>query len=191
MFQQTIQDLLSITAAGPRAEDLLERVCATILAFERFESGELLAHTEHGSSRFLLAPGLGEVGRKALAQLGGERTLRLDTAAQLQESGLNAGSGLASLLVLRLEAPSVTSAAIVLGHSRPWSFAAAPLSRVRTIASVALRLLVCGSAPTDNSGDDFELMAEITRLRTHVSTLKAEIMGLRADLARRGYDKPR
>ncbi len=190
MFQQTIQDLLAITEAGPRAEDLLERVRATIIAFERFESGELLAQTRHGLSRFVLARGLGEVSPKALAALADQPTLRVDTAADLQALGLTGGPGLASLLILRLEMSGVTSAAIVLGHTRPWSFAAAPLSRIRTIGSVALRLLAAGPGPGPTSEEAASLRTEVIRLRTHVASLESEIAGLRAGRSRPRSGRP-
>lgn len=190
MFQQTIQDLLAVAEAGPRADDLLERVRATIVAFERFESGELLAQTQHGLSRFVLARGLGEASPKALAALGKEPTLRVDTNAELQSLGLTEGPGLASLLILRLEMPGVTSAAIVLGHTRPWSFAAAPLSRIRTIGSVALRLLAAGPGPDPTSEEVATLRAEVNRLRTHVASLESETAGLRASLPRPRSGKP-
>ena len=182
MFQETIQDLLAITEAGPGAEDLCDRVRARISAFEPFDSGELLAQTEQGLSRFVLAPGLGGIGEKALAALGDEPTLRVDTAAELFERGLAAGPGLASLLILRLEAPGVASAALVLGHARAWSFAAAPLSRMRTIAGVALRLLVRGPGRGQISEEEVaKLVADAARLRARISSLEAEIVSLRVD----------
>ncbi len=131
MFQQTIQDVLTLAEAGPRPEDLLERLRTTIGAFELFECGEIQAETPGGLLRFVIAPGLDEIGAGALDQLGEEPTLRIDTPT--------------SLLVLRLVAPQTTRAAIVLGHPRAWSFAAAPLSRIRTLGNLALRLLLRGS----------------------------------------------
>ena len=142
MFQQTIQDLLTVAEAGPGPEALLERVRTTILSFERFEGGEIVAETERGLLHFTIAPGLEDLGPKLLPLLGELQTLRLDTAADLNERGLAPGPHLASLLLLRVEAPGTTSAVIALGHSRNWSFAASPLSRIRAIASLALRLLL-------------------------------------------------
>ena len=120
---------------------------STILAFERFEGAEILAQTERGLLRFTVAPGLEAVAPKLLAVLGDEPTLRLDTAAEFAERGLVGDPRLASLLLLRIEAPGATSALIALGHSRNWSFAASPLSRIRAIASLALRLLLGASLP--------------------------------------------
>ncbi len=184
MFQETIQDLLAITEAGHGAEDLCDRVRARISAFEPFDSGELLAQTEQGLRCFVLAPGLGGIGVKALAALGDEPTLRVDTAAELQERGLADGPGLASLLILRLEAPGVASAALVLGHARAWSFAATPLFRTRAIARVALRLLVRGSRTGPTPEDVAKLMADAARLRARISSLESEIVNLRVDRAK-------
>ena len=142
MFQQTIQDLLTVAEASPGPEALLERVRTTILAFERFECGEIVAQTDLGLLHFVIAPGLGAVGPKVISLLGDEKTLRLDTAADFTERGLAPDPRLASLLLLRIEAPGATAAVIALGHSRNWSFAASPLSRIRAIASLALRLLL-------------------------------------------------
>ncbi len=142
MFQQTIQDLLTVAEAAPNPEDLLERVRTTILAFERFECGEIVAQSSRGLLRFTVAPGLGNIGPRLLPLLGDQKTLRMDTAVELTGRGLSESPGLASLLLLRLEAPGAASALIALGHSRNWSFAAAPLSRIRAIASLALRLLL-------------------------------------------------
>ena len=145
MFQQTIQDLLTVAEAPPRPEDLLDRVRTTILAFEPFESGEIVASTGQALLRFTIAPGLGDVAPKLLTVLGDHETLRLDTAAQLKEHGLGADTRLASVLLLHIEAPGAASAVLALGHSRNWSFAASPLSRIRAIASLALRLLLRAS----------------------------------------------
>jgi hypothetical protein len=142
MFQQTIQDLLTVAEASPGPEALLERVRTTILAFERFESGEIAVQTDRGLLHFVIAPGLSDIGPKLLPLLGDEKTLRLDTPAEFIERGLAPGPGLSSLLLLRIEAPGATAAFIALGHSRKWSFAASPLSRIRAIASLALRLLL-------------------------------------------------
>jgi len=142
MFQQTIQDLLTVAEASPRPEDLLDRVRTTILAFERFECGEIVAQTERGLLHFVIAPGLEDIGTKLLPLLGEEKTLRLDTAAEFIERGLAPGRHLASLLLLRVEAPGANAALVALGHSRNWSFAASPLSRIRAIGSLALRLLL-------------------------------------------------
>ena len=190
MFQQTIQDILALAEAGPGTEALLACVRSRIGAFEHFDSGELLVQTEQGLAHFVLAPGLGEIGKNAVAAMGEGSTRRFDTAAELQERGLARGTGLASLLILRLEAPGVPAAAIVLGSVRAWSFAAAPLSRIRTIASVALRLLVRHREPGQASEETGRLMAEVARLRTHVSTLEAEIVILRTDRARKRSGKP-
>ncbi len=190
MFQETIQDLFAITETGPGAEDLRDRVRARISAFEPFDAGELLVQTEQGLSRFVLAPGLGGIGVKAFAALGDEPTLRVDTAAELQERGLAEGPGLASLLILRLEAPGVASAALVLGHARAWSFAATPLFRTRTIARFALRLLVRGSGTSPAQEEVAELRADAARLRARISSLETEIVGLRVDRAKQDPGTP-
>ena len=142
MFQQTIQDLLTVAEASPGPEGLLERVRTTILAFERFEGGQIVAQTDRGLLHFVIAPGLGDIGPKLLPLLGDEKTLRLDTAADFTERGLAPVPHLASLLLLRIDAPGAAPAVVALGHSRNWSFAASPLSRIRAIASLALRLLL-------------------------------------------------
>jgi len=142
MFQQTIQDLLTVAEAGPRPEDLLERVKTTILAFERFEAAEIVARTDRGLLHFVIAPGLSGIAPELLPLLGDEKTLRLDTVAEFTERGLAPVPPLASLLLLRIDAPGTTAALIALGHSRNWSFAASPLSRIRAIASLATRLLL-------------------------------------------------
>lgn len=178
MFQQTIQDVLGLAEAGPRPPDLLERLRATLAAFERFESGEILAETPGGLLRFVIAPGLTEAGAAVLDSLGDEPTLRIDTPA--------------SLLALRLEAPGTTRAAIVLGHKRAWSFAAAPLSRIRTLGNLALRLLPRSTIEAAAPEDIKTLRAEVARLRAHAATLENEIVALRADRgARRDSGKPR
>jgi len=142
MFQQTIQDLLTVAEASPGPEGLLERVRTTILAFERFEGGEIVAQTDRGLLHFVIAPGLGDIGSKLLPLLGDEKTLRLDTVADFTGRGLAPVPHLASLLLLRIDAPGAAPAVVALGHSRNWSFAASPLSRIRAIASLALRLLL-------------------------------------------------
>jgi hypothetical protein len=191
MFEQTIQDVLAITEAEARAESLLERVRERILAFEPFECGELVAQTKAGLSRFVLAQGLGEAGAKALVVLGDEPTLRVDTTEALQAHGLWTGPAHASLLVLRLTAPGVSQAAIVLGHARAWSFAAAPLSRIRTIGGVALRLLLLGSRFPAASEETVRLHLEVAGLRARLSSLESEIAGLRAERSRPRSDTPR
>jgi hypothetical protein len=191
MFKQTLQDVLAITEAEARAESLLERVRDRILAFEPFEGGEVLARTKAGLSRFVLAPGLGEAGAKALAALGDERTLRIDTTEELQARGLWTGPAHASLLVLRLTAPEVNEAAIVLGHARAWSFAAAPLSRLRTIGEIALRLLLLGSRFPSTSEETVRLHVEVAGLRARLASLESEIADLRAERSRPRSDRPR
>jgi hypothetical protein len=191
MFQQTIQDALALADAGPRPEDLLECVRARIASFEPFEAAEIVARTENGVFRFVVAPGLGDVGPKALAALGTEPMLRIDTAAGLSERGLSA-PGLSSLLVLRLESARAAAAVIVLGHGRAWSFAAAPLARVRTLGGLALRLLIWNPAAAAAAPDTARLTAEVARLRAQGASLEKEIVALRAErAARKGSDKPR
>ena len=186
MFQQTIQDALNLAEAGPGPEDVLERVTSTIRAFERFEGAEILAETPAGLRRFVAAPGLGDLGAKILDLLGDEATLRIDTQADMSSKGLVTTSGLASLLVLRLQAPGATRAAIVLGHTRAWSFAAAPLSRIRNVGGMALRLLLRPAVESASPEEVRNLRAEVARLRAHVATLENEIVAQRgvSDLAR-------
>lgn len=184
MFQQTIQDLLAIAEAAPYPEALLERVRASILAFEAFEGGEIVASTDRGLLHFTIAPGLGEIGPQLLPLLGDQPTLRLDTAAELSERGLPKNPRLASLLLLRLEAPGTSAAVIALGHSRNWSFAGSPLSRIRAIGSLALRLLLRASLPA-KSPEETRLAAEVQQLKGLVSTLDDELVVLRAERAAR------
>ena len=197
MFQQIIQDVLAIAEAGPRAEDLLDRLRARVIAFETFECGELVVRTEKGVKHHVFAPGLGDLGLPALTAIEGmegEKTLRLDTAAEFRERGFLPPRGLTSLLVLRVEGPGFLSAALVLGHSRAWSFAAAPLSRIRTLASLALRLLQRAAEPAVviNPSEVASLKDEVARLRVHASSLESEIVSLRAErAATKRSDKPR
>lgn len=179
MFQQTIQDLLAVAEAAPHPQALLERARATLLAFERFEGGEIVAQTDRGLLHFTLAPGLGEIGPKLPALLGDQQTQRMDTAAELTERGVAGPPRLASLLLLRLEAPGTTGALIALGHSRNWSFAGSPLSRIRAIGSLALRLLLRASLPS-KTPEETRLAAEVQRLKAQVSTLDDELVALRA-----------
>ncbi len=146
MFQQTIQDLLRVAEPFPNRQALLERLRSILLEIEPVGCGEILAETERGLTHFVIAEGLGACGPKVLTVLAEERTLRIDTAPEMKERGFETEAKVASLLVLRLEAPGASRAAIVLGHSRSWSFAAAPLSRLRAIASLALRLLLPAGA---------------------------------------------
>lgn len=197
MFQQIIQDVLAIAEAGPRAEDLLERLRARIIAFETFECGELVVRTKNGVKHHVFAPGLGDLGLHALTALEGiegEKTLRLDTAAEFRERGLLPPRGLTSLLVLRVEAPGFLSAGLVLGHSRAWSFAAAPLSRIRTLGGLTARLLLRTAEPAAvaDPAEIARLKDDVARLRAHASSLEAEIVRLRAERAvTKRSDKPR
>jgi len=193
MFQQTIQDLLSVAEAGPYPEDLLERARTTLLGCDPFEGGEIVAETARGLLHFPLAQGLGDIGPRLLPILGDGETVRMDTADDLKERGLVPGPPLASLLLLRLEAPGATGALLALGHSRNWSFAASPLSRIRAIASLTLRLLLRTSLPS-KSPEEARLLAEVQRLKGLVSTLDDELVILRAERAtatRKDSDKPR
>ena len=197
MFQQIIQDVLGIAEAGPRAEDLLERLRARIIAFETFECGELVIRTEKGVEHHVFAPGLGDLGLPALTALEGmegEKTLRLDTAAEFRERGLLPPRGLTSLLVLRVDGPGFPSAALVLGHSRAWSFAATPLSRIRALGGLTARLLLRAAEPAMifEPAEIAGLKDDVARLRAHASSLEAEIVRLRAERAATNRsDKPR
>jgi hypothetical protein len=181
MFQQTIQDILAIAESSGRAQDVLECVRTRVAAFELFEGAELVAGTDSGPRVFVVSPGLGDAGKKALKALGEEPTLRVDTVTDLQSLGLSADPALASLLVLRVPLPGSKVGAIVLGHSRAWSFAGTPLFRVRTIGQVALRLLLpvaAQDAADPHLNEELNtLRAEVNRLRTHVATLEDEIAG--------------
>lgn len=182
MFQRTIQDVLALAEAGTRREAVLECVRVRLSSFECFEGAELLARTGAGLRRFTVTPGLGAVGPVALAALGEETTLRVDTAADLKSLGLTIEPGLTSVLILGIGFQGASAAAIVLGHSRAWSFAGAPLSRIRTIGQVALRLLLAGAGAgtVSDSGEDAAFQADIIRLRAQISSLESEIAGLRA-----------
>lgn len=184
MFQRTIQDLLTVAEAAPHPEDLLARVRAALLAFETFEGGEIVAETDRGLLHFPIAPGLGEIGPRLLPLLGDQPTLRLDTAADLGARGLPTNPRLASLLLLRLEAPGAYAAVLALGHSRNWSFAGSALSRIRAIGNLALRLLLRASLP-GKSPEETRLSAEVQRLKGMISTLDDELVALRAERAAR------
>ena len=177
MFQQTIQDVLALAEAGPREEDILACLCSVIRSTEPFDCGEIVSQTVSGLERFVLDPGLGDLGPAAMEALGDEPTLRIDTAAELKTRAPKSPSGIASILVLKLEARNVSRAVLVLGHRRSWSFAAAPLSRIRTAASVAVRLLLQPQSAAESAPG---LITEVRRLRTKVATLEAEIAALRS-----------
>ena len=150
-----------------------------------------MAQTDRGLLHFVIAPGLTETAPKLLPVLGDQETLRMDTAAEVSERGLALSPRVSSLLLLRLEAPGAASAVIALGHSRDWSFAASPLSRIRAIASLALRLLLRGSIP-NKAPEEARLAAEVARLKELVSTRDNELVSLRAErAARKGSGKPR
>jgi hypothetical protein len=185
MFQQTIQDVLALTEASGRAEDVLETLRVRISAFESFERAELLARTQAGLRRFPAGEGLGEAGPKAMDALGDEPTLRIDTTADMKSRGISSEPGLTSLLVLRIGAPRSGPAAIVLSHSRAWSFAGAPLSRIRTIGQVALRLLLSEGSATPAADEVARVQTEVARLRTQVASLEQEIAGLRSERGRK------
>ena len=180
MFQQTIQDIFAITEAGPRTGDILDRTRDRIRACEAFESGEIVGRIDRDLFRFVLSDGLGEIAVKALSSPDDSGTRRFDTRDSLREKGLVADAGHNSLLVLRLEAPRVTAAALVLGHSRAWSFAAAPLFRIRTLGNVALRLLTAEGREGQARQEISELQGEVSRLRTHISSLQDEVVALRS-----------
>lgn len=179
MFQQTIQDIFAITEAGAHAADVLSRTRDRIRACEVFEGGEIVGRTGRGLFRFVLAEGLGETGTKALGALDDFGTLRFDTRESLRERGLLSGPDHSSLLILRLDAPNVMEAALVLGHSRAWSFAAAPLFQIRTLASIALRLLTADDREDQTRQETTDLRGEVARLRTQVSSLQNEVANLR------------
>ena len=175
MLQPTIQDVLALAEAHPQREDRVARLAEVIRAITPFDCGELVAQSEGALSRFVMAPGLGEAATAALTTLSGELTVRIDTAANLKLRNLHPPSPLSSILILKLEAPGASAAALVLGHARAWSFPAAPLSRLRVVGNLALRLLL----PKDLS-EGTESMTEIARLRVHIATLETEIEALRA-----------
>jgi hypothetical protein len=191
MFHQTIQDILAIAGSGPRAEDILESLRSRILAFEPFDSGELLARSERGCERFVMDQGISDIGEKVFAELENEPTWRIDTAAEIQERGFEANPGLSSLLVLRLDVPPFDSAALVLGHRRAWSFAAAPLSRIRTLGNIALRLVAPFARPPQVPAGLSDLDTELRTLRSRVADLEAEIIGLRTTRTTRRSGRPR
>ncbi len=189
MFQPTIQDILILTGSGPRIEDILDSVRSRIMAFEPFEAGELLARSDRGFVRFVFAEGLGDIAPRVLEALGNEATLRIDTASDIETRGLEASPGLSSLLVLRLDVPPFDAAALVLSHRRAWSFAAAPLFRIRTLGNVALRLAAAAAEASSARGSGPD--AEVMRLQNRVSSLEAEIIALRANRSKPVSDTPR
>lgn len=195
MFHQIIEDILAVAEAGPRPEDLRERLRLRIAAFETFECGELVVRTEDGVKHHVFAPGLGDLAGQALETLDAlepEKTLRLDTGSDFRQRGLTPPRGLTSLLALRVGSPGVVSAAVVLGHSRAWSFAAAPLSRIRTLGTLALRLLQHAEKAPVDPAEVLRLTEEVARLRVYASSLEAEIVSLRAERATtRRSGKPR
>lgn len=191
MFQSTIQDILALTEAAGRPTDLLETLRARIQAFEKFENAEIVAGAGGAIRRFVIAPGLEEAGSAILAALGDDKAVRIDTVTGWKDRGVPLVAGRTSLLAVRLEAPGAPLAALVLGHSRAWSFAGAPLVRLRAIGDVALRLLLgpvaTAAAPTRE--DETRLTTEVARLRTHVATLESEIASLREGAAKRRSGK--
>lgn len=192
MFQSTIQDILALADAAGRPTDLLEVLRARIQAFETFENAEIVAGAAGSIRRFVIAPGLEETAAAVLPILGGEKALRIDTVAGWKTHGLPPVAGRTSLLAVRLEAPGAPIAALVLGHSRAWSFAGAPLVRLRAIGDVALRLLL---GPVTGGGaaareDEARLAAEVARLRSHAATLESEIASLKEGAARRRSGRP-
>jgi hypothetical protein len=191
MFQQTIQDLLKVAEAGPFPEELLERTRATLLGCDPFEGGEIVAETGRGLLHFRLGAGLGDLGPKLLGVLGDQETARMDTGSDLKAQGLTPAASYSSLLLLRLEAPGATAALLALGHSRNWSFAASPLSRMRAIGNLTLRLLLKASLPA-KSPDEARLQAEVLHLKAQITTRDGEIVALRAErAARKDSDTPR
>jgi|JI6StandDraft_1071083.scaffolds.fasta_scaffold249683_1 hypothetical protein len=192
MFQSTIQDILALAETAGRPTDVLETLGARIRAFETFENAEIVAGAAGSIRRFVIAPGLEEAAPALLAILGGEKAIRIDTVPGWKTRGLAPVAGRTSLLAVRLEAPGAPVAALVLGHSRAWSFAGAPLVRLRAIGDVALRLLL-GPATAGVAaahGDEARLLAEVARLRAHIATLEGEIAGLGGGAAKRRSGKP-
>lgn len=192
MFQSTIQDILALAESAGRPTDVLEVLGARIRAFETFENAEIVAGAAGSIRRFVIAPGLEDAAPALLTILGGEKAIRIDTVPGWKTHGLSPVPGRTSLLAVRLEAPGAPVAALVLGHSRAWSFAGAPLVRLRAIGDVALRLLL---GPVTNvgaaaPGDEARLSAEVARLRTHMATLESEIAGLKGGAAKRRSGKP-
>ena len=175
MFQQTIQDVLALAEAAGRTDALLSSARSRLSDFELFQGAELVARTDAGPRRFVVSPGLGDAAVRALEKLDDEPTLRVDTAHDMKAFGLSEDPSLSSLLALRLSAPGVSDAAIVLGHSRAWSFAGTPLSRVRTIGQVALRLLLPVAESHASEEELGRLRAEVSRLRVQVATLENEV----------------
>jgi len=179
MFQHTIQDVLRLCEAEDSPKALLATFGTLVAAFEPFEAGELVVRAGGVVRRFEVKAGVNDIGEALLRALGAEPTLRIDTAADLIAKGLDAGSGLNSLLVLRLATDPSTDAAIVLAHRRAWSFAATPLSRVRTLANVLLRLLVRPERGAGAVGAADDATAEIAGLRARIASLEGEIASLR------------
>jgi hypothetical protein len=182
MFQHTIQDVLGLCEADDSPKALLAAFRTLVAAFEPIDACELILRREGKLRRFEVEAGLNDIGGALLDALGAEPTLRIDTAADLAAQGLKAGDALNSVLVLRLATDENATAAIVLAQRRPWSFAATPLSRVRTLANVLLRLLTrseprVSRASSGLAGD--EATVEIAGLRTRIASLEDDIAGLR------------
>jgi hypothetical protein len=177
MFQHTIQDILALAEAPAGDAALLGTFRERLCAFEEFEAGEIVAARNGSLARFILAPGLDDAAAQWSKALGEEATLRFDTAADLAARGLQAPPNLNSFVILRLGGRESADAVLVLAHKRAWSFAAAPLSRVRALGNVALRMLLRKDAgrPSD------EATAEVARLRAHVASLEREIASLRGE----------
>jgi len=190
MFHQTIHDILALTAAAARPEDILDCLRTRILGFEPFECGEIVAHSDRGPVRFAFGAESEDLTEAFLKELGHEPTRRLDTAAEIRERGLLARKDLSSLLILRLELETYDRAALVLGHSRAWSFAAAPLFRLRTLGNIALRLIAPAADPA-RTGEVAALEAEQVRLRARIVSLEKEILGLQGGKATPPSGRPR
>lgn len=179
MQQATHQDILALASAASRPEAVLAALGSRLRAIEPFDAAEIAARGAHGLRRFVVAPGLEDVADPALASLGAEPALRFDTKAHWAARGLPFADGRQSLLAVRLEAPGIDAAALLVSHSRAWSFAGAPLGRLRAVGETALRLILALESG-GGASDDERLKAEVARLRARVASLESEIADLNA-----------
>ena len=183
MHQATHQDIQALASSATRPETVLAILGQRLRDIEPFDAAEIVTRGPYGLRRFVVAAGLEDVAEPGLASLGAERFLRFDTPAHWAARSLAFVAGRQSLLAVRLDVPETTGAALLLSHSRAWSFAGAPVVRLRAIAEIALRLILAlesRTTPTTAPGDDERLKAEVVRLRAHVASLEGEIVELRA-----------
>ena len=185
MFQQTIQDVLDLTAAPPGEKEAMEAFAKILARFEPFEAAELIARTRDGAERHVITPGLPDAGPALLDALAAEHTLRFDTTADLATANVGIGAPWNSILVLHLSTEPERGSALVLAHRRAWSFAATPLARVRTLGNVVYRLIQRGAAGVAGQDPADAARTEIAGLRSRIASLEKEIEDLRLSRKKR------